>query len=105
MVVPGAAERIISRFEEQGRHRQYLEKQVVEKGNRNELAGTLVGGVVALATLVLCGYGLYLNQPLFALVGLVSTVASLVWAVRGERSKTLVDMAKKRDISKGFADD
>lgn len=53
-VVPGSAERIITQFEEQGRHRRTLEKTVVT-GNERRANWGLVSATVIVIVGILCG--------------------------------------------------
>lgn len=51
-IVPGAANRIILKFEAQTEHRMTLEKSVVKTGNIKELVGLVLAFVVAMTAIV-----------------------------------------------------
>jgi uncharacterized membrane protein len=55
-ILPGAAERIITKFEHQTEHRLEIEKSVIRTSNFKEIAGLFCGFIVAMTTI---GGGIY----------------------------------------------
>jgi len=51
-IVPGAAERILQKFESQSEHRQKLESSVVWVDNFKSIAGLFLGFIIAMTTIV-----------------------------------------------------
>jgi uncharacterized membrane protein len=51
-IVPGAAERIISKFENQTDHRIKIESLVIRTGSFKEIAGVCFGFIIAMTTII-----------------------------------------------------
>jgi len=51
VVLPGAAERILSMAEKQADHRRTLESTVIHQGSRDSLLGMITGFIIALSFL------------------------------------------------------
>jgi uncharacterized membrane protein len=73
--LPNAAERIVAMAESQLRHRQVLERQVVDSNCKAQQRGPIYGLIVCLAAI---GGGLYLIHSGQSAAGLVSIIGALV---------------------------
>ncbi len=63
-IVPGAADRIIKKFESQTEHRQSLEKKVVNSDSFRATAGLFCGFIIAMTTILGGIYTVLKNHPL-----------------------------------------
>ena len=72
--LPTAAERIVAMAESQLKHRQELEKQVIESGCRAQQRGPIYGLIVCLAAI---GGGVYLIHSGQSVAGLVSIIGAI----------------------------
>ncbi|MBW2307047.1 MAG: DUF2335 domain-containing protein [Deltaproteobacteria bacterium] len=91
MVLPGAAERILSMAEQQARHRQNLEEIAVKSGSRDSLLGIICGliiGLVSITGSVIC---ILSGQPLgggaLGVTGLGGLVGVFVYGTRERRKE------------------
>ena len=93
----GAAERIVTMAESQLKHRQEMEKQIVESNCRNELVGQIIGAV--LSGIAILG-GIYLaahDKPLsgFAVILVdLATLAGIFVYTRQAQSKERAEKLK-----------
>ena len=55
-ILPGATDRILTMAEAQSKHRQHMEKTVVEGDTKRSAQGLWAGTVIVLATLAFCAY-------------------------------------------------
>lgn len=90
-LVPGCAERIIAMAERQAAHRQSLEKTFLDSGCRNERAGQLFAGVIAvtgiIAGAVLVNEGKDLAGFTAMLVPLAGIVGSFFYGKRQQQRR------------------
>jgi uncharacterized membrane protein len=73
-VLPGSAERILRMAESQHHHRQQLEKKVVESNTFSQVAGMVLGFVIAMTAI---GGGIWLTSMGKSGAGLTSIIAAL----------------------------
>lgn len=76
-IVPGAAERILLRFEEQANHRIELESAVVKSGILHERLGIVLGFVLAAFGFALAGFAISKGQSLAGVTLFVFQIAAL----------------------------
>lgn len=97
-VVPGAAERIIKMVEDQSRHRQELEKKVVESDIRLAKWGQVLGFVIAISGLVVSAVvSIFGNEIAGGIIG-VGTLASLVGVfMYGTKQSVVSEMEEKEE--------
>lgn len=101
LIVPGAAERILSMAEVQARHRQQLELKIIESDIRNARTGLHYGLIIGLVSImggVLCIWsGHEIGGSILGGVGLTGLVGVFVYGTRQkakEREKRLEMMTK-----------
>lgn len=87
-ILPGAAERILTMAEEQARHRQSLERKVIDGDLSAQRLGLVAGGVVAVALGVVAAViAIWASPAAGAVVGSID-IAGIVGAfVYGQREK------------------
>ena len=92
LIVPGAANRIIVMAEEQGKHRQDIEKVVIASDSRNSTMGIVAGFVVSLlligASVFLIIIGKSAEGTVLGTTDVVALVAAFIYGTnkrRGER--------------------
>ncbi|MGC2283668.1 MAG: DUF2335 domain-containing protein [Candidatus Acidiferrum sp.] len=94
-VMPGLAERIISMAEQQGKHRQGLERTVVESNAFVQKVGPFLGFVVAM-TAVIGGIELVLRgKDGYGLAAIITALASLAGVFIYGKSKQRKDLDNK----------
>jgi uncharacterized membrane protein len=79
-IVPGSAERIISQWESQSRHRQELEKKVIDSDIKQSRYGATLGFIVAIFTIGAGAFLAYIGQPTEGFAAIITALASLVGA-------------------------
>jgi uncharacterized membrane protein len=97
VVLPGAAERILKMAESQHRHRQELEKKVIDADTLSQTAGMVLGFVIAMTAI---GGGIWLTSIGKSGAGLTSIIAALAALVgvfvygKMQHGKELAEKAK-----------
>jgi len=79
-IVPGSAERIISQWECQVRHRQELEKKVIDSDIKQSRYGATLGFIIAISTIAAGAFLAYIGQPTEGFAAIVTALAGLVGA-------------------------
>jgi len=79
-IVPGCAERIISQWEGQSRHRQELEKKVIDADIQQSKLGAFLGFVVSLVTIGAGIFLAYIGQPMEGFAAIITALAGLIGA-------------------------
>ena len=74
----GAADRIITMAEQQSEHRQKVEYDTVRVANRRSILGGIFAFIIALASIILCGYYVHLGHLKTACAIFGGTLVSLV---------------------------
>lgn len=103
-VLPGAAERILRMAESQHHHRQQLEKKVVESNTFSQMAGMVLGFVIAMTAI---GGGIWLTSKGKSGAGLTSIIAALAALVgvfiygKMQQGKELVEKQSALDTAAG----
>ncbi len=99
-VCAGSADRIITQFEEQGRHRRVLEKRAL---NHNIVSATI--GQVAGFFLFLVAIGggvflLYNDKSVEGIASIVTAVGGAAWVLGKAEQAKKKDLAQKREEGK-----
>ncbi len=76
-LIPGSAARLMAQVEKQGEHRRALETTAVNAGHRNQLAGTIAGGVVCSGVLVVAALAAVNGQALAAVLMVALVIVAL----------------------------
>jgi uncharacterized membrane protein len=99
-IVPGLANRIVTQFEEQGRHRRKLENRVVW---HNIFAAT-TGQVMAFIVLAGIGAGglllAYYDKRLEGVAAVIAAIGGAAWVLREARGQRQQNLDEKRDKEK-----
>lgn len=93
---PGTTDRLIAMAEQQGKHRQAMEKKFLNINGFSQIAGTLFAGVICLLSV---GGGIYLlatGHSLISFAACLTPLAPIVWAFRKARSAQATQIARKR---------
>lgn len=103
-VLPGAAERILMMAEQQGKHRQLIEKRVIDSNAFTQKMGPVLGFIVAMTAVL---GGIYLVHSGQSTAGLVSilvplaTLSGIFIYGKSEQRKEL--QAKAQDFARPLA--
>ena len=91
IVLPGAANRIITMAEEQSKHRQELEKTVIKSNARDSLLGVIFAFVLCLSTIIIGGILAFNDHGttglIFCGVGLASLAGTFIYGTRSSKSE------------------
>jgi hypothetical protein len=97
LVVPGAAEKIITQFVTQGNHRMALEDTVIRGDQRRANWGLAAGFVLAMVTVVGSLFLAYMGKELAGVSGLFLGLGSLVGVfVYGSRNRSQERVEKEK---------
>ena len=77
-IVPGSAEKIISLWEGQVRHRQELEKHAIKSDIRQSYYGATLGFIIAMSAIGAGTFLTYIGRPTEGIAAIISALASLV---------------------------
>jgi uncharacterized membrane protein len=77
-IVPGCAERIISQFESQVKHRQELEKKVITSDIRQTYFGSTLGFIIALSAIGAGTFLAYIGRPTEGISAIIAALAGIV---------------------------
>jgi uncharacterized membrane protein len=78
LTVPGSAERIISLWESQVRHRQELEKKAIGSDIRQSYFGSILGFIVAMSAIGAGTFLAYTGHPTEGVSAIISALVGLV---------------------------
>lgn len=96
-VIPGCAEAILQMTVDQGEHRRKLETFVVENQNRQSGRGQILGFVLALFVMLVCGFLIYTGHEVSgAVLGIGDLTALVSVFVLGRRDQKK-DLKDKED--------
>ena len=95
--VPGGAERIIAMAEEQSRHRQLLEKTVIDSNCRTQRTGPVYGFIVSMTAVVGGIYLVRLGKSPEGLASIITALASLATVFILGRKKQEKELKQKSD--------
>jgi uncharacterized membrane protein len=99
-VVPGSAGRIITQFEEQGRHRRKLEEHVVKSNSFQATLGQVLAFILFMTIVIGGGYLALMGKELAGLGTVAVAVIGGVWALLKAEGAKKADLAEKRDAGK-----
>ncbi len=95
-VCKGAADRIITQFEEQGRHRRGLEQKAINYNVFSATLGQVFGFFLFLAGIGMGGFLIYHDKPVGGIASIITAVGGAAWVLlKAERSKQK-NLAQKR---------
>ncbi len=77
-IVPGSAERIISLWESQVRHRQELEKKAIESDIKQSHYGATLGFIIAIFAIGAGTFLAYIGRPTEGLAAIITALVGLV---------------------------
>ena len=77
-ICTGAADRIITMAEKQSEHRQKVEYDTILTANWRSILGVIFAFIIALASIILCGYCVHLDHLKTACAIFGGTIVSLV---------------------------
>jgi uncharacterized membrane protein len=97
LVVPNAAERIITMAESQHSHRQELEKSVVLSNIHAQRLGTILGFIVAMAVVLGGMWLIHEGRSIAGLTATLTTLAALVGVFVYSKHEQQKDLAKKSE--------
>lgn len=101
-VVPGSADRIITQFEEQGRHRRKQESRVISHNLFSASLGQVLAFVFFMTIAVGGGWLIYAGKSLEGSGALVAGLASAIWVLRGAKKAKEEDLEEKRSAGKSL---
>lgn len=96
-ISPGAANRILTQFEEQGRHRRKLENQVIWNNVVGGILGQLFGFLLMVSAVGLGGFLIYSDKPVAGLASIISAVGGAAYVLRRAEMARREDLARKRE--------
>lgn len=102
-VLPGSAGRIMTQFEEQGRHRRKIENRVVWSNVVQSTLGQVLAFVLFMTMVVGGGYLAYQGKQVAGLGAIASAVVGGVWVLVKAESAKKKDAEEKRDSGKRVA--
>ena len=76
-VLPGIADRIMTKAERQQAHRHKAEMTLIRNDGRQSMAGMAIGGAAVVTALVVAGVLAAQGYPWFGTAGVLGTIASL----------------------------
>lgn len=79
-ILPGAAERIISQWENQAKHRQDLERKVISADIRNSYLGSILGFIIALSAITSGTILAYIGRPSEGIAAIITALAGIIGA-------------------------
>lgn len=77
-IVPGCAEKIISQWENQVKHRQDLEKQVIKSDIRQSYYGATLGFIIAISAIGAGTFLAYIGRPTEGIAAIITALVGLV---------------------------
>jgi uncharacterized membrane protein len=88
---PGLPGRIMTMAENQSAHRQKIELIAIQASSRNSTLGVIFAFILAMTTLLLGGFCIYLNKDVLGSfiggIGLASIVATFIYGTRSNRAE------------------
>ena len=96
-VYPGFAEKLMERYVRQSEHRMSLENKVIDSGIKNSARGQIFAFALALVTILIGAFLIYLNKDVLGIVAILGSLASLVGVfIYGNKSKKDERIQKSR---------
>jgi uncharacterized membrane protein len=77
-IIPGSAERIISMWENQVRHRQELEMKVIASDIKQSHFGSILGFIIAMSAIGSGTFLAYIGRPTEGIAAIISALVGLV---------------------------
>lgn len=79
-IVPGSAERIISLWENQVKHRQELEKKVISADINQAKIGSILGFIIAIAAICSGTFLAFIGRPTEGIAAILTALAGIIAA-------------------------
>lgn len=79
-IIPGCANKIISAWEEQAKHRQDLERKVISADIRQSYLGLFLGFIIAIAAIGAGTFLAYIGRPAEGIAAIISALVGLIGA-------------------------
>ena len=99
-VVPGSANRIMTQFEEQGRHRRKQESRVISHRLFSSALGQILSFVVFMTLAVGGGWLIYQGKSVEGSGAIVTGIGAAIWALHGARKEQKQQTSEKREAGK-----
>lgn len=99
-VAQGSANRILTQFEEQGRHRRKIENRVVWSNVFSSIVGQVMAFVLFAGAIGGGVFLLYHDKRVEGLGAIITAVGGAAWVLRKAEAERKRDLAKKRDNEK-----
>lgn len=95
-ILPGAADRILSMAESQSKHRQELEKAVVESNTKNSERGQMFAFIISVAIIVVGFILIMYDKNALGFTMIIGDLVALVTVFVGNRISTSRELSRKR---------
>lgn len=102
-VVPGSADRIITQFEEQGRHRRKQENRVISHNLLSSTLGQIFAFVLFMTIAVGGGYLIQEGKDIAGGSAIVASLVSAAYVLRSARKAKQKDLDDKKNAGKAVA--
>lgn len=100
-VCQGSANRILTQFEEQGRHRRSLESKAINYNVASAVVGQIAGFLLFLAAIGTGAFLIYHDKPVGGLTTIITAVGTSALVLLKAESAKRKDLAQKRvDVKK-----
>jgi uncharacterized membrane protein len=87
-IYPGFAKIMMERYVKQSDHRMELESKVVDSGIKNAARGQVFAFILAMTTIIIGAFLIYLNKDILGIVAILGALATLVGIfIYGNKSK------------------
>ena len=87
-VYPGFSKIVMERYVKQSDHRMELENKVIDSGIKNSKRGQIFAFILALLTISIGAFLIYLNKDVLGIVAILGALATLVGVfIYGNKSK------------------
>lgn len=100
-ILPGAAERILKLAEDQSKHRQSLEKKVIDQDVRNSLLGIICAFLVSVSFIIASAYTTVNGHPVVGSLigsgGLTGLVAVFIYGSRARMKERRENLERSRE--------
>lgn len=79
-ILSGAADRILSMAEDQSKHRQEIEKNVVDSGIKNQIRGQVFAFIIVCLAFFLGTFLIHTGKDIMGIASIISALTALVGA-------------------------
>lgn len=97
-IYPGFTKILMERYVKQSEHRMELENKVIDSGIKNTSRGQIFAFILALTTISIGAFLLYLNKDAYGILSILGALATLVGVfIYGNKSKKNERIQKARE--------